>query len=98
VESPVLGDGYAGFGGRPGETGRSRDRYRAPGRPYGSFYRSALTPLLGRINAYLLRWSRNKYRKLKGRKKAQAAWNQAVRLRPRFFVHWAWVNTVPTVW
>jgi RNA-directed DNA polymerase len=32
---------------------------------YGSFYRSALTPLLGRINAYLLRWSRNKYRKLK---------------------------------
>jgi transposase len=34
VESPVLGDGYAGFGRRPGETDRSEDRNRAPGRPY----------------------------------------------------------------
>jgi len=65
---------------------------------YGAFYRSALYGLLGRINAYLLRWSRNKYRKLKGRKKAQKAWNRAVELRPRFFAHWAWVNTVPAVW
>jgi RNA-directed DNA polymerase len=65
---------------------------------YGAFYRSALTPLLARINAYLLRWLRNKYRRLKGRKKAQAAWNQAVKLRPRFFAHWLWVNTIPVVW
>ncbi|GAA0903471.1 group II intron reverse transcriptase/maturase [Virgisporangium aurantiacum] len=65
---------------------------------YGAFYRSALSPLLGRINTYLLRWSRNKYRKLKGRKKAQDAWSRAVNLRPRFFAHWAWVNTVPAVW
>ena len=65
---------------------------------YGAFYRSALYRLLGRINAYLLRWSRNKYRSLKGRKKAQVAWNQAVKYRPRFFAHWAWVNTVPPVW
>lgn len=65
---------------------------------YGAFYRSALYPLLGRINAYLLRWSRNKYRRLKGRKKAQEAWDQAVQRRPRFFAHWAWVNTVPAVW
>ena len=65
---------------------------------YGAFYRSALSGLLGRINAYLLRWSRNKYRKLKGRKQAQAAWDRAVTLRPRFFAHWAWVTTVPRVW
>ena len=65
---------------------------------YGAFYRSALSGLLGRINAYLLRWSRNKYRTLKGRKKAQAAWDQAVKLRPRFFAHWAWVTTVPRIW
>ncbi|MDJ0346426.1 reverse transcriptase domain-containing protein [Streptomyces sp. H10-C2] len=32
VESPVLGNGYAGFGERPGETGRWQHRYRAPGR------------------------------------------------------------------
>jgi group II intron reverse transcriptase/maturase len=65
---------------------------------YGAFYRSALYGLLARINAYLLRWSRNKYRKLKGRKQAQAAWNRAVRLRPRFFAHWAWMKTLPAVW
>jgi RNA-directed DNA polymerase len=65
---------------------------------YGAFYRSALYGLLGRINAYLLRWSRNKYRKLRGRKKAQEAWKQAVLRRPRFFAHWAWVTSVPIVW
>jgi RNA-directed DNA polymerase len=54
--------------------------------------------LLARINAYLMRWSRNKYRRLRGRKAAQAQWDQAVKLRPRFFAHWAWVNTVPDVW
>ena len=65
---------------------------------YGAFYRSALYSLLGRINAYLLRWSRKKYRRLKGRKKAQEAWNQAVKRRPRYFAHWAWVTWVPAVW
>lgn len=31
---------------------------------YGAFYRSALTPFLQRINAYLMRWVRKKYRRL----------------------------------
>ena len=31
-------------------------------RYYGAFYRSALYPLLARINAYLVRWIRKKYR------------------------------------
>ena len=35
---------------------------------YGAFYRSALYPLLARINAYLMRWLRNKYKRLRGRK------------------------------
>jgi RNA-directed DNA polymerase len=65
---------------------------------YGAFYRSALYPLLARINAYLMRWSRNKYKRLRGRKRAQAQWEQAVKLRPRFFAHWAWVTWVPAVW
>lgn len=65
---------------------------------YGAFYRSALYPLLVRINAYLMRWLRKKYKRLRGRKKAQEAWNQAVKLRPRFFAHWVWVPTVPVVW
>jgi RNA-directed DNA polymerase len=33
---------------------------------YGRFYRSALYPLLARINAYLVRWIRHKYRRLTG--------------------------------
>jgi RNA-directed DNA polymerase len=65
---------------------------------YGAFYRSALYPLLARINAYLMRWSRNKYKRLRGRKKAQAQWEMVVKSRPRFFAHWVWVNTVPTAW
>ena len=65
---------------------------------YGAFYRSALYPLLARINAYVMRWSRNKYKRLRGRKKARAQWEKVVRLRPRFFAHWAWVTTVPQVW
>lgn len=65
---------------------------------YGAFYRSALTPLLARINAYLMRWLRKKYKRLRGRKKAQTAWVKAVAARPRFFAHWAWVPSVPVVW
>jgi hypothetical protein len=55
-------------------------------------------PLLGRINAYLMRWLRKKHKRLRGRKRAQEAWTRAVTARPRFFAHWAWVPTVPAVW
>ena len=65
---------------------------------YGAFYRSALYRLLGRINAYLLRWVRNKYRRLRARRKAQAAWNGVTQRYPRFFAHWAWTAAIPQVW
>lgn len=65
---------------------------------YGAFYRSALYPLLKRINAYLLRWVRRKYKRLRSGKKARTAWNNAVRKRPRAFAHWAWVTQAPPVW
>lgn len=45
---------------------------------YGAFYQSALYPLLERVNAYVMRWMRKKFKRLRGRKKAQTAWNQAV--------------------
>jgi len=35
AESPLLSNGHGGFGKRPGETGRSKDRHRAPGRLRG---------------------------------------------------------------
>jgi len=65
---------------------------------YGAFFKSALYPLLERINAYLMRWMRKKFKRLRGRTKARAAWNQAVVRRPRFFAHWAWITYVPRVW
>jgi RNA-directed DNA polymerase len=65
---------------------------------YGAFYRSALYPLLTRINAYLLRWLRKKHPRLRGRKKAQDAWARACQQRPRYFAHWVWVMTIPAVW
>jgi group II intron reverse transcriptase/maturase len=65
---------------------------------YGAFYRSALYPLLARINAYLMRWSRHKYKRLRGFKKALVQWQRAVKQRPRFFAHWAWVTWIPPVW
>jgi group II intron reverse transcriptase/maturase len=55
---------------------------------YGAFYRSALDSLLKRINAYLMRWIRKKYKRLRGFKKAKAAWDRATRRYPRMFAHW----------
>ena len=65
---------------------------------YGAFYRSALYPLLTRINAYLMRWARNKYRRFKGRHQLQQAWQRVTAGYPRFFAHWTWTTAVPTVW
>ena len=41
---------------------------------YGAFYRSALYPLLSRINAYLMGWIRKKYTRLRNTKKARVCW------------------------
>lgn len=57
---------------------------------YGAFYRSVLQPLLARINAYLMRWIRKKYRRLRPFQKAKACWQRITRQYPRLFVHWAW--------
>ncbi|WP_067597223.1 group II intron reverse transcriptase/maturase [Nocardiopsis listeri] len=65
---------------------------------YGAFYRSALYPLLARINAYLMRWLRKKHKRLRARKKAHEAWVRAVALRRGFFAQWRWVTWVPRVW
>src|SRR5680860_721028 len=60
---------------------------------YGAFYRTALRPLLQRINAYLMRWLRKKYRRLRPLKKALACWQRIISQYPRGFAHWAWVAT-----
>jgi hypothetical protein len=59
---------------------------------YGAFYHSALGPLLARINAYLMRWIRKKYKRLRSLKKALAAWQRITSQYPKLFAHWAWVR------
>ncbi|MFJ8159238.1 group II intron reverse transcriptase/maturase [Streptomyces sp. NPDC094468] len=62
---------------------------------YGAFYRTALHPLLIRINAYLVRWIRRKYRRLRTFKRAHACWKRIIHQRPRLFAQWAWT---PMFW
>ena len=59
---------------------------------YGRYYRTELYPLLRRINAYLMRWLRKKYKRLRAFKKAHAAWKRTTSQYPRFFAHWRWVH------
>jgi RNA-directed DNA polymerase len=61
---------------------------------YGAFYRSALSPLLQRINAYLMRWIRKKYKRLRGKKKARECWQGITERYPLLFAHWKWVPSV----
>jgi RNA-directed DNA polymerase len=60
---------------------------------YGAFYRTALYPLLQRINAYLVRWLRKKYKRLRGFKKAWACWRRTTKQYPSLFAHWQWVHS-----
>ncbi len=60
---------------------------------YGAFYRTALYPFLQRINAYLVRWLRKKYKRLRGFKKARAAWQRITKQDPLLFAHWKWVHS-----
>jgi group II intron reverse transcriptase/maturase len=59
---------------------------------YGAFYRTALYPVLHRINTYLLRWIMKKYKKLRTWKNAIQSMTDAVKRRPRYFAHWAWAK------
>ncbi|MBB5156882.1 group II intron reverse transcriptase/maturase [Saccharopolyspora phatthalungensis] len=66
---------------------------------YGAFNKSALRPLLKRINAYLVRWLREKYRKLrKSWSVTLRAWWNGVERSPRLFAHWAWVTEPSRIW
>jgi RNA-directed DNA polymerase len=64
-------------------------------RYYGHIYRSALYPLLGRINAYLVRWIRNKYQRLRGSKPTHRKLQEITERYPGMFAHWRWI---PSAW
>jgi RNA-directed DNA polymerase len=54
---------------------------------YGRFFRSALEPLLRRINSYLVRWARRKYKRLRAFKKLKKWWDGLTARQPRMFAH-----------
>lgn len=60
---------------------------------YGRFYRSALYPLLQRINTCLLRWAGCKYRRLRSYKRFTAWWAGILDREPGLFAHWRWMRT-----
>jgi RNA-directed DNA polymerase len=60
---------------------------------YGRFFRSRLHPLLKRINGYLVRWARNKYRRLVPFKRVKRWWDDLVNRRRGLFAHWQWTGT-----
>lgn len=61
---------------------------------YGRYYRTALDRLLRRINTYLMRWARQKYRRLRPFRKALRWWKDLTARQPHLFAHWAWQNEI----
>nr|WP_205447398.1 group II intron reverse transcriptase/maturase [Candidatus Frankia alpina] len=59
---------------------------------YGKFYRTELDGLLRRVNTYLVRWARRKFKRLRSFKKAKRWWNGLLRRQPRLFAHWVWMT------
>jgi hypothetical protein len=59
---------------------------------YGRFYRTALNGPLQRINTYLVRWARRKYKRLRTYKKARRWWTGLTARQPPLFAHRAWMT------
>jgi RNA-directed DNA polymerase len=56
---------------------------------YGAFYRSELYSIARHIDAHLLRWAMQKFKRLRGRQARARAWLERVRQhQPRLFAHW----------
>jgi hypothetical protein len=76
----------AGRGNPPGAIQAGR-----PGPTRPQVYRTELNALLRRINAYLVRWARRKYKRLQTYKKARRWWDRLLERQPAMFAHWAWM-------
>ena len=49
-----------------------------------------LNPLLERINSYLVRWAKRKYKRLRAYKKVRRWWKDLTARQPNLFAHWKW--------
>ncbi|MEU4245759.1 group II intron reverse transcriptase/maturase [Actinoplanes sp. NPDC026619] len=64
---------------------------------YGRFRPWELTSFVTRINSYLVRWIRKKYKRLAAKRKALAKMQEIARRYPRMFAHWRITATVSAV-
>jgi group II intron reverse transcriptase/maturase len=56
---------------------------------YGNFYRTQLRPTLKRIDLYVIRWARRKYKRLCQQTKGARDWFAKLRqANPKLFAHW----------
>src|SRR5215216_3873541 len=60
---------------------------------YGRFYRTALDPLLRRVNTYLRRWAGRKYKRLRTHKRFSRWWAGLLHRQPGLFAHWRVVRS-----
>jgi RNA-directed DNA polymerase len=60
---------------------------------YGRFHRSRVFGVLARINSYLVRLIRNKYRSLDATRVAHRKLAELAVSQLRLFRHWAWVTS-----
>ncbi|WP_346121570.1 hypothetical protein [Micromonospora coerulea] len=67
----------------------STNAIESPQRP---LYKTELYPLLRRINYYLMRWVRKKFRRLKTFNKFHRRGKQVT--NPRYFAHWKSVHSI----
>lgn len=57
---------------------------------YSHFYKSALYPTLRRIDAFLIRWARRKFKRLRQRPRGARNWlARVIRSSPGLFAHWS---------
>jgi RNA-directed DNA polymerase len=59
---------------------------------YGTYEPWEMRPLLMRINAYLMRWARKKYKRLTAYTRAFRWWQRVTERDPKLFAHWAWTT------
>lgn len=65
---------------------------------YGRYGRWVLIPFLQRINAYLVRWIRRKYRRLSPLRKAITKLQEIAQRYPRMFAHWPDTTLAALAW
>ncbi|MGW0828544.1 group II intron reverse transcriptase/maturase [Streptomyces sp. NPDC002845] len=65
---------------------------------FGRFRPWELNPLLMRINAYLVRWIRRKYKRLAAKRRAIAKLREIAQRYPRLFAHWRITPAPASAW